>query len=95
MATVSIAAPVGPVPMPCMASGTAFPSPGRTLTRMAYQINNGPLHPIGSYVPGGGMWNFQLTTADCPQPGPYLLTVFAGDNGGDFTPCPGNFYRQS
>jgi len=94
MATVSIGTPVGSVGIPCMSTGVALPAPGRTLTGMSYQVNDGPVHPIGAYVPTGGPWSFQVTPMDCPQPGPYSLTVFAGETGGGFGHDQKNFYRQ-
>ncbi len=94
--TVSISTPSGSTAIPCTASGTAAPSPGKTLVAMGYQINSGPIHPINNFTSGGGPWNFQLTQSDCPVIGAnYLLTVYAGQDSGDFGTDAVNFTRSS
>src|SRR5262245_57575767 len=94
--TVNISAPTGNTPIPCQASGTAFPSPGKTLAGMAYQIDSGPTKPIQNYNPNGGNWFFGLTPMDCPVVGKtYLLTVYAGDNSGNLGHGTSVFTRTS
>jgi len=94
--TITISAPPANTPIPCQASGTAFPSPGKTLTGMAYQIDSGPINPIQNYNPNGGNWSFGLTPMDCPVVGKtYLLTVYAGDSSGNVNHVTSTFTRTS
>src|SRR6516164_8641118 len=92
--TITISAPRGNTPIPCQASGTASPSPGKTLTGMSCQIDSGPLIPIQNYNPNGGNWSCALTQMDCPVVGKtYLLTVYAGDSSGNFNHATSTFTR--
>jgi hypothetical protein len=94
--TVHIFLPSGTTAIPCLATGTAFPSPGHVLVGMAYQINNGPVNQFGTFIPSGGSWSFPLTTVDCPIVGAnYLLTVYAGENSAEFGTDSVNFIRTS
>jgi hypothetical protein len=96
--TVTISSPTGNTAIPTGATGNASPSAGYQLSGMAYQIDSGSVNslPSTAYPAGGGVWNFQLQTSDCPTIGQqYLLTVYAGDTSGNFNTAAVTITRTS
>ena len=100
--TVIIDNPAGTVPLPTTASGSASTDnmngqAAANITAVSYQINDGPILPVTTINPDPAAppcpsvsWSQPLSTDDCPE-GIDLLTVYAGDDSGDFNAASSPF----